>query len=126
MSVKVNSELVWSGGSAIAGFDVAQLRALTKSAILVQNAAVKEVVKQVYSTKESDSYKRTGALKNSITRNVSKTDAYVGTPLEYAPYVEFGTRFVKARPFLHQALLVNKQKIIEIFKGINKAVKYVD
>lgn len=51
----------------------------------------------------------TGRLRASI---VSKTTAStrtleaveVGTNVEYAPYVEFGTRYMRAQPFLRPAL----------------------
>lgn len=32
-----------------------------------------------------------GQLRNSITHEIDNNDGYVGTNLEYAPYVEFGT-----------------------------------
>lgn len=85
-------------------------------------------------------------LKNSITAEVDETGlvARIGTPVEYAPYVEFGTgefaeggngrkggwvydyqggkgekgpRFTlgsKPNPFLRPALYGNKEKIIQI------------
>ena len=34
---------------------------------------------------------RTGDLKNSITYKVESDECYIGTNVEYAPYVEFGT-----------------------------------
>lgn len=47
----------------------------------------------------------TGNLRNSITHAVvSAEDAvYVGTDVEYAPYVEMGTRRTAAQPFLRPA-----------------------
>lgn len=46
----------------------------------------------------------TGALKNSIASRVEiRGDSVVGevgTNLHYAPYIEFGTRFSAAQPFL--------------------------
>lgn len=47
----------------------------------------------------------TGNLRNSITHAVeSGEDAvYVGTNVEYAPYVEMGTRRTAAQPFLRPA-----------------------
>lgn len=47
----------------------------------------------------------TGNLRNSITHAVeSGEDAvYVGTNVEYAPYVELGTRRTAAQPFLRPA-----------------------
>lgn len=48
----------------------------------------------------------TGNLRNSITHAVeSGEDAvYVGTNVEYAPYVEMGTRRTAAQPFLRPAV----------------------
>ena len=47
----------------------------------------------------------TGVLVNSITHQVSPQEqaVYVGTNVEYAPYVELGTVRMKARPFLRPA-----------------------
>lgn len=47
----------------------------------------------------------TGNLKNSITNEVvmSEKAAYIGTNVEYAPYVELGTRKSRAQPFLEPA-----------------------
>jgi HK97 gp10 family phage protein len=50
----------------------------------------------------------TGRLRNSITWEL-RTDARglyaaVGTNVEYAPYVEFGTSKMSAQPFLRPAL----------------------
>ncbi|MCQ2507244.1 MAG: HK97 gp10 family phage protein [Dorea sp.] len=33
----------------------------------------------------------TGALRNSITHQIQGHDVYIGTNMEYAPYIEFGT-----------------------------------
>lgn len=48
----------------------------------------------------------TGNLRNSITYTVDEAEnaVYIGTNVEYAPYVEFGTsRYPKARHFLENA-----------------------
>ena len=49
--------------------------------------------------------KRTGNLQNSITHQQEdeKTEV-IGTNVEYAPYVELGTRKMAARPYLRPAL----------------------
>lgn len=47
---------------------------------------------------------RTGRLKRSIRRWRVGTVWHVGTDVEYAPYVEFGTRRMRAQPFLGPAL----------------------
>ena len=49
----------------------------------------------------------TGRLRASITTIVEEnpdiTRVKVGTNIKYAPYVEFGTRFMRAQPFLRPA-----------------------
>lgn len=40
----------------------------------------------------------------------------IGTNVEYAPYVEFGTRRMEARPFLSQAISGHTSEIEEYFK----------
>lgn len=47
----------------------------------------------------------TGNLRNSITHAVESAEdaVYVGTDVEYAPYVEMGTRRTAAQPFLRPA-----------------------
>lgn len=90
--------------------------------------------------------KDTGALRNSIQSRVEKSGGdiigVVYTPLEYAPYVEYGTGLFaeeggrkspwayqddegnwhktngqKPQPFLRPALNDNRKKIIEIIEG---------
>lgn len=47
----------------------------------------------------------TGRLRNSITSTVDSGEkaAYIGSNVEYAPYVELGTSRMKAQPFLRPA-----------------------
>jgi HK97 gp10 family phage protein len=42
--------------------------------------------------------------------------AVIGTNVEYAPYVEYGTRYQKAQPFLTQGMMAAVPKISEIFR----------
>lgn len=46
----------------------------------------------------------TGRLRNSISHTHDKNTAYVGTNVEYAPYVEMGTTNTKAQPYLKPAI----------------------
>lgn len=46
----------------------------------------------------------TGRLRNSITHATDEDSAYIGTNVEYAPYVEMGTYKMKARPYLEPAV----------------------
>ncbi len=124
--ISVKADLQWNGIPAIKSIDAQTLKALHESAILVENAAVKNVNQQVYSTPESPDYKRTGALRASITRVITGFRAFVGSALDYALWVEKGTRFQKARPYLLPALILNKGKILSIFKRRLRESKYVN
>ena len=60
----------------------------------------------------------TGNLRNSITHEVDDGEpaVYIGTNVEYAPYVCLGTIHMKAQPFLKPAVAANAntyRKIIE-------------
>lgn len=46
----------------------------------------------------------TGRLRGSISHTTDEDTAYIGTNVEYAPYVELGTRYMAARPFLRNAI----------------------
>lgn len=47
----------------------------------------------------------TGNLRNSITHVVSGEVAYVGTNVDYAPYVELGTTMTRAQPFIKPSVV---------------------
>lgn len=70
-----------------------------------ESNAIAEVTKLVYDTPPSPRYVRTGALRNSLSHKYVKAEktAYIGTNLEYAPYVEYGSRNMTERPFLRNA-----------------------
>lgn len=42
----------------------------------------------------------TGNLRNSITHTLNGNAEYIGTSVEYAPYVEMGTTRTRAQPFI--------------------------
>ena len=62
----------------------------------------------------------TGRLRSSITHKVEGLLGEVGTNVHYAPYVEFGTRKMKAQPYLkpggEEGVEYLKKKIEEILK----------
>ena len=62
----------------------------------------------------------TGALVRSIAVEVVADDVYVGSTVNYAPDLEFGTRYTEPRPFLNPALERNKKAILDL---IDKAVR---
>lgn len=109
--------------------------------------AMGKVCALVEKTAKEKAPKDTGALRRSITSNVSEeADYIVGTiytPLEYAPYVEYGTGLFaengngrsdvpwsykddegnwhstsgqRPHPYMRPALTDNREKILEIFE----------
>ena len=52
----------------------------------------------------------TGRLRASITVKRTPDGAVVGSNVEYAPYVEYGTSKMAAQPFLRPAVLVAIQR----------------
>jgi len=68
----------------------ASLRAVTIIGGMMEANAKIEITKAVYDTPQGW-YKRTGALRNSITHQTDGQSVVVGTNMEYAPYVELGT-----------------------------------
>lgn len=99
--------------------DAAVSAALTVIGMQAEANAKIEITKKVYDTPESKSgYKRTGRLRNSIANDHDETAVYVGTNVEYAPYVELGTYKMPERPFLRPAIEEHLDEYAEIFKRI--------
>lgn len=55
----------------------------------------------------------TGRLRNSISHAVDMSEpaVYVGTNVEYAPYVHFGTIKMKRNEFIKNAFVRNKEQV---------------
>lgn len=62
----------------------------------------------------------TGRLRNSISHTNDEDTAYIGTNVEYAPYIELGTSRTKAQPFLKPAILDNIDEYKQIVSSIMK------
>lgn len=58
----------------------------------------------------------TGRLRNSYTHDVRKQEeaVYIGTNVEYAPYVEMGTSKMKAQPHLKPAVVDHEDEYKKI------------
>ena len=82
---------------------------------------------QIEATSKSLAPVSTGNLRRSITTNIKDDGeesivAEVGTNVEYAIHVEYGTSKQSAQPFLNSAYLQHKDKFE---KAMNDAVKGV-
>ncbi len=90
------------------GFGVT--RALMAGALIVQNSA-----------KERAPF-LTGNLRRSIHSEVQDPmHVVVGTDVEYAPYLEFGTSRMPARPYLRPAFDEEKDRVIATVEGVLRA-----
>ena len=91
-------------------------RALEAVGLQAEANAKIEITRAVYDTPEARSgYRRTGNLRNSISHVADDSRAYVGTNIEYAPYVEMGTsKYPYPRPFLRPAV----ENYIDEYKAI--------
>lgn len=60
----------------------------------------------------------TGNLRRSITHETQSDKAYIGTNVEYAPYVEFGvaSKNIPAQPYLRPAIEENRDKIRDMIR----------
>lgn len=83
-------------------------------------AALKAVALSAEKYAKHDCPVDTGRLRSSITHAVDADTAYIGTNVEYATYVEMGTKYMDARPFLKPAIENHideyKQMVEEILK----------
>lgn len=94
--------------------EAATVRALTGAALIVQGAA------------KGLSPVDTGNLRSSISHEVNPDHAKIGTNVEYAPYLEYGTVKMAAQPYLRPGLDNNKRAIetsmSEVYRAAIKAV----
>ena len=62
----------------------------------------------------------TGRLVNSVAVEIRNDDVYVGSGLEYAPHLEFGTKNMTQRPWLNPALEQNRNRISRLIRNAIK------
>lgn len=90
------------------------LRELTGSSEKALNAACEELTKTAYdiektakqnikTNKTVDTGRLLGSVKTKTKKSNGSVEAEVGTNVEYANYIEYGTRKMGAKPFLNPA-----------------------
>ena len=92
-----------------------RIRAVARSARKPARAAVHAAALAIEAHAKTIVPVRTGKLKNSIKTWREGPGLYaVGTHVEYAPYVEFGTRRMAARPYLRPAADIVSARLQEL------------
>jgi len=66
---------------------------------------------------------RTGYLRSTIFAETAEWTVKVGTSAPYAAYVEFGTRFMRGRGFLSQAVEAYSPQLVNIIgQAVNESI----
>ncbi len=114
------SGLIWHGPRVRVAVDAGLQRNLTAAALFVVRK-VKESLATAGPTKTRPGtsasepgqppHRRTGTLSRSITHEVTKGSAKVGTNLKYGKYLETGTSQMAARPYLRPGVYKNQRQI---------------
>lgn len=113
----VITELIDNSSKVLSDFNNSMQIALEKVGLAAEANAKIEITKVVYDTPQSPSYKRTGRLRNSLSHATDSSAAYIGTNVEYAAYVEFGTVSMKPRPYIKPAVLDHIEEYKEIVRS---------
>lgn len=82
----------------------AQNRALEAAGIFVEGETINRA--PVY----------TGRLRDSYTHEVNANEVIIGTNVEYAPHVEFGTSRQEAQPHLRPSITENQDRIQQLIR----------
>lgn len=87
------------------------------------NQGIEKACQMVENTAKENCPVDTGVLRGSITHEVKDGQGTVGTNVEYAEYVEFGTSKMAAQPYLYPALAAHEAAIPEIvYEEIKKTL----
>ncbi len=109
------SDINWHGDEVNGTVDAAIEQFLETAALVVEGEAKNRCPVGQY---PRGSGRVGGHLQESITYEVDKKEARVGTNVHYAPYVELGTVKMKAQPYLRPALDENKNKLGDLAQQI--------
>jgi len=88
---------------------------LTIAALLVERTAKENCPRLSSRPPKNPKIPSTGTAKRSITRKIEKRRAFVGSNVEYFPYLEMGTSKMVAFAPLRMGLESNMDRIKEIF-----------
>lgn len=101
--------------------ETAQGKAFRKIVLNVEKDAKRFLTIKIYTSgKNRRGYKLTGRLRRSVThafkKRMDSLIGMVGSNVEYAPYIEFGTKYFVGKPYLRPALEKNKREAEEYYR----------
>lgn len=96
---------------------------MIKDAPEMMEAIVEDVALRVDKEAKKNCPVDTGNLRGSITVDINGVEAEVGTNVEYAPFVEYGTSRSKAQPFMTPAKQTVEGQLNKIIA--KEVIKYV-
>lgn len=101
--------------------DTHKLKALKAELEPNAQAILDKVTFDVEADAKDNAPVRTGFLKNSGSSVIGRLANIVQFTAEYAFFVEFGTRFMRARPFLIPAVEKNRKAFLSAWKQLVKS-----
>ena len=104
--MKNKPKMKWKGREAKQAAEQGKRKALLSAAIFVEGEATVRTPVD------------TGNLRSSLTHSVDNDTARVGTNVEYAPYLEYGTDRMPAQAYLRPALDQNINRINKLMRDI--------
>jgi len=103
----------WYGDKFLTKLNRILVRRVMKAGVVVQTSA-----KSLVPVKTGNLRKSIEVSAPFVEKGGRAITVTIGTNVEYAPHIEFGTqRGLAARPYLRPALRGNRKKIIKILKG---------
>ena len=117
--------MTWNADKLIVQVTGIERRNVERAAIHMTNK-LKEAVNQgrspPTSAEGSPPNRDSGLLLNSITYEITNEGlhARIGTPLIYGGYLEWGTRYMAARPWLRPTLEEQREALTRILATMNK------
>lgn len=97
-----------------------RLAAIAANSEPMANEIVKNLGVIAHKSARSNAPVDTGALKQSITLEVEGNEAEIGSALEYAPHLEYGTTSQAAQPYLRPAVRDAQRQAKNVLKAVWK------
>lgn len=130
-ATKGNVNIFWNGKDVKVKMDASKIKSVLQGALALQAQAVMlapvktGVLRGSITVRFKDRDIRNGFFKDdksgtNIDAPKDDDTAHVGTAVNYAPYLEYGTARSVAQPFMRPALDLVQGKILDIFKRNGK------